>query len=76
MLNTTESATNDKLGIRCRLRGDVCEMSGIEPAPNGYYIVKGAGIPRIDIVGNQGHVNWNGLMSSILKADLGGASVK
>jgi hypothetical protein len=26
----------DKLGIRCRLIGDVCEMSGIEPAPNGY----------------------------------------
>jgi hypothetical protein len=33
----------DKLGITCRLRGDVCEMSGVEPAPNGYYIVKGKG---------------------------------
>lgn len=66
----------DKLGIRCRLRGDVCEMSGIEPAPNGYYIVKGAGIPRIDIVGNQGRVNWNQLMSSIATAEFGGASVQ
>ena len=66
----------DKLGIRCRLVGDVCEMSGIEPAPNGYYIVKGAGLPRIDIVGNQGRVNWNGLMSSIATADFGGTTVK
>jgi hypothetical protein len=66
----------EKLGIRCRLRGDVCEMSGIEPAPNGYYIVKGAGIPRIDIMGNQGRVNWNQLMSSIATADFGGASVQ
>ncbi len=33
----------DKLGITCRLIGDVCEMSGIEPAGAGYYIVKGAG---------------------------------
>jgi hypothetical protein len=66
----------DKLGITCRLRGDVCEMSGVEPAPNGYYIVKGSGLPRIDIVGNQGRVNWNSLMSSISTADFGGTSVK
>jgi hypothetical protein len=66
----------DKLGIRCRLRGDVCEMSGIEPAPNGYYIVKGSGIPRIDIVGNQGRVRWSQLMSSVATADFGGGEVK
>ena len=66
----------DKLGIRCRLRGDVCEMSGVEPAPNGYYIVKGSGLPRIDIVGSQGRVNWNSLMSSISVADFGDTTVK
>ena len=66
----------EKLGITCRLRGDVCEMSGIEPAGVGYYIVKGAGIPRIDIVGNAGRVNWNQLMSSISTAEFGDASVQ
>lgn len=66
----------EKLGIRCRLVGDVCEMSGIEPAPNGYYIVKGSGLPRIDIVGSQGRVNWNSLMSSIATADFGGTTVQ
>jgi hypothetical protein len=66
----------DKLGIRCRLIGDVCEMSGVEPAPNGYYIVKGSGLPRIDIVGSQGRVNWNSLMSSISVADFGDTTVK
>jgi hypothetical protein len=65
----------EKLGITCKLRGNVCEMSGVEPAPNGYYIVKGAGIPRIDIVGNAGRVNWNQLISSIPK-DFSGATVK
>jgi hypothetical protein len=65
----------DKLGIRCRLIGEVCEMSGIEPAPNGYYIVKGSGLPRIDIVGSQGRVNWNQLLSSISTAEFGGATV-
>jgi len=66
----------EKLGIRCKLVGDVCEMSGIEPAPNGYYIVKGSGLPRIDIVGSQGRVNWNSLMSSIATADFGSTTVQ
>jgi hypothetical protein len=66
----------DKLGIRCRLSGEVCEMSGVETAPNGYYIVKGAGIPRIDIVGNQGRVNWNQLLSTIATTNYGGVSTK
>jgi hypothetical protein len=55
----------DRLGISCKLRDDVCEMSGIEPTGVGYYIVKGAGIPRIDIVGNSGRVRWSQLLSSI-----------
>jgi hypothetical protein len=55
----------DRLGIACRLRDDVCEMTGIEPAGVGYYIVKGSGIPRIDIVGNSGRVRWSQLLSSI-----------
>ena len=66
----------DKLGITCRLRGDVCEMSGVEAAPNGYYIVKGKGLPRIDIVGNQGRVGWKQLMSSIQTANYEGAAVQ
>jgi hypothetical protein len=65
----------DKLGITCKLIGDVCEMSGIEPAGVGYYIVKGAGLPRIDIIGSQGRVNWNQLMSSIPK-DFSSATVE
>ncbi len=65
----------DKLGITCKLVGDICEMSGIEPAGVGYYIVKGSGLPRIDIVGSQGRVNWNSLLSSISTAEFGGATV-
>ena len=65
----------EKLGITCKLVGDICEMSGIEPAGVGYYIVKGSGIPRIDIVGSAGRVNWNSLLSSISTAEFGGATV-
>jgi hypothetical protein len=66
----------EKLGITCRLRNDVCEMSGIEPAGIGYYIVKGAGLPRIDIVGNAGRVRWSQLLESIATTNFGGATTE
>jgi hypothetical protein len=67
----------EKLGITCRLRGDVCEMSGVEPAPNGgYFIVKGSGIPRIDIIGNAGRVRWSQLLMSIQTANMDEATVQ
>jgi hypothetical protein len=55
----------DRIGLGCRLRNEVCLMGGIEPAGMGYYIVKGKGIPRIDIIGNQGRVDWRLLVSQI-----------
>jgi len=66
----------DKLGLNCRLRGDVCEMSGIEPTGIGFYIVKGAGVPRIDIVGNQGRVRFSQLVDSITNTTFGDATVQ
>jgi hypothetical protein len=66
----------EKLGITCKLVGEICEMSGIEPAGVGYYIVKGAGLPRIDIIGSQGRVNWNQLLSSISTTEFGNATTQ
>jgi hypothetical protein len=56
----------DRIGLACRLKNDVCAMGGVEPAGIGYYIVKGKGIPRIDIIGNQGRVDWPTLISQIV----------
>ncbi len=55
----------DRIGIACRLENDVCTMSGIEPAGMGFYLVKGRGVPRIDIIGNQGRVAWPQLVAQI-----------
>jgi hypothetical protein len=55
----------DRIGIACRLENDVCTMSGIEPAGMGYYLVRGRGLPRIDIIGNQGRVAWPTLLAQI-----------
>jgi len=58
----------DRLGLSCRLKNDVCQMNGVAPAANGFYIVKGGGIPRIDIIGNQNRVDWPLLMAQIAAA--------
>jgi hypothetical protein len=55
----------DRIGIACRLENEVCTMSGIEPAGMGFYLVKGRGIPRIDVIGNQGRVAWPQLVAQI-----------
>ena len=37
-------------------------MGGVEPSEQGYYIVKGSGIPRIDIKGYSAQVDWPQLL--------------
>jgi hypothetical protein len=66
----------ERIGIACRLENDVCTMSGIEPARTGYYLVKGRGLPRIDVIGNQGEVAWPQLVSQISSGIRNGAVVQ
>ena len=51
----------EKLGLSCRLGNNVCEMGGIENAPQGYIIVKGGGIPAITVIGYNRYVSWQEL---------------
>lgn len=56
----------DRIGIGCRLRDEVCEMSGAGSAPDGgYYLIKGSGVPRLDIIGNVHRVDWPRLIGQI-----------
>jgi hypothetical protein len=62
----------DRVGIGCRLENDVCFMNGVEPAPNGYYLVKGRGVPRIDVIGNSERVDWPRLVAQLKAATTSG----
>lgn len=60
----------DRIGLRCVLDNGVCRMSGAGSAKaggagNGYYIVKGSGIPRIDVVGFRDAVSWQRLVQQL-----------
>ena len=67
-----------QLGLRCRLREQVCLMGGIAPVPaaadsrgGGYTIVEGSGVPRITIVGHRRQVDWPTLVSRLEEATRG-----
>ncbi len=63
----------DRLGLSCILANDVCRMGGVEKAGSGYYIVKGKGLPRIDVIGSQTRVAWTRLvrqLGSIMESEI------
>ena len=55
----------DKLGISCRLSNDICLMQGVEARASGYYLVKGSGLPRIDVIGDAHRVDWPSLEATL-----------
>jgi len=65
VLRFFENFNYSKLGLNCRLRGDLCEMGGVESTPQGYVIVKGSGIPSITVLGYNRQVSWGELLDRI-----------
>ncbi|WP_018233713.1 AsmA family protein [Thioalkalivibrio thiocyanodenitrificans] len=67
-----------RLGLSCRLVGEVCHMDGVAPAAQGYYIVQGAGLPRIDVIGFTRQVAWRDLVArlAVIIQDSGGPEVR
>lgn len=64
-----------RLGLSCRLRNDVCEMGGVAPAGDGYYIVQGSGLPRINVIGSQRRVAWSRLVRQLQAISTSGGPV-
>ena len=57
-----------QIGLNCRLRGTVCTMSGLEPTDDGYTIVQGSGLPRLQVIGHQRQVDWPTLVKRLQDA--------
>jgi hypothetical protein len=62
-----------KIGLSCKLRKGICEMDGVEPAKDGYVIVKGSGVPAITVLGYNRNVSWGELLSRIQRVTQGNA---
>lgn len=67
-----------RIGLRCVLADGTCRMSGAGPAGDsefgqGYYIVEGSGLPRIDVVGYRSEVSWSRLVRQLAQIMESGA---
>lgn len=61
----------DRIGLSCRLRNGICAMDGVEPAKDGYVIVKGSGIPAITVLGYNHSVAWDDLLGRLQRITQG-----
>ena len=64
-----------RIGLGCRLRDNVCAMEGVSSAGDGYTIVEGSGLPRIQVVGFWRRVDWPTLVDRLEAATAGQAPV-
>jgi hypothetical protein len=64
------------LGLSCKLEAGVCRMGGIENLPRGYVIVKGGGIPAINVLGYNRSVGWRELLERLKRVTEGNVIVK
>lgn len=55
----------DKIGVGCYLHNGVCQMMGLEATGDGYYLIKGGGLPRIDVLGYNTQINWDVLVERL-----------
>ena len=61
----------DKLGFSGELANGVLKLDGIAPAvdgQNGYYLVKGRGVPHLDIIGHTREIDWAELLNRLKSA--------
>jgi len=65
-----------RIGIGCRLRQGVCEMTGAGKAKQGYYLVQGSGIPRVDIIGYNRTADWARVVEQLKQIDTAGGGEK
>jgi len=64
-----------RIGLRCRLRNEICTMSGLHSAGTGFTIVEGSGLPRLNVVGFNREVDWPTLVERLTQIADGAAPV-
>lgn len=55
----------DRIGLSCKLTGGICEMGGLEESGHGYLMVKGGGLPALNVIGYNRRVSWDELVTRL-----------
>lgn len=65
-----ESFGYREIGWSCQLRDGVCTMGGIDDAPHdeSFVIIRGGGIPALNVIGYNRRVDWQALLARLKAA--------
>lgn len=66
----------DRIEMQAKLNGNVAELDGMAHPNGGYYIVKGSGLPRIDVIARNRQVAWKTLLERLKSIRVEGMEVK
>lgn len=65
VMSVFENFGYNRIVLSCVLRNGVCAMDGESARDNSFYIVKGGGIPAINVMGYNHSVDWDELLNRL-----------
>ena len=75
-LRIFEEFSYDAIDVRIQLEGDSAEVGGLARDDVGYYLVRGSGLPRIDVIGRNRRVAWKDLVERLQQIQVDGAKIE
>jgi hypothetical protein len=75
-LSVFEEFAYDVIDVKILLRGRAADISGLARKDGGYYLVRGSGLPRIDVIGRNRSVDWNDLLARLRDIRIDGVSIQ
>lgn len=71
-----EDFAYDRILLAVKLQGQNAELDGMPHRGGGYYLVRGRGLPRIDVVGRNRRVAWRDLVGRLKNIRFEGVQVQ
>jgi len=66
----------DRIELRVDLKDNMAILDGIAHSSGGYYLVKGAGLPRIDVIGRTRQIAWKDLVDRLQDIRFDGVTIR
>jgi hypothetical protein len=66
----------NRIELKAKLDGNVAQLDGMGHPDGGYYIVKGSGLPRIDVIARNRQVAWKTLLERLKSIRVEGMQVR
>jgi hypothetical protein len=76
ILRVFEEFRYDRIDLKIRLQGSAAQLDGLARPDGGYYLVKGSGLPRIDVIGRNRSVAWKDLVERLQQIQVEGAQIQ